>query len=420
MLALLPVAAAVAQTAGPEGFASLDGGTTGGNPANICTAQIVKDDAAATSRNINKAMDCTQRNAKGGVVRFAPANAVARIDKVLKLPSNITLQGPAILENAVIRIRGSRNVIVRDITFRTLSNHKNKYGAACPDPTSPATEGAGDEGTTGCPKTILIQGGGGKGDDGAVQGSRNIWITHNSFDRCADKCIVITSGARDASGRFTGADDVTLSDNIFKNSYLAVLVTYQGTALRPHVGFSTTKCEDVRDRGMDGKKVLPQIRVSVYRNLFTNVRQRNVRASYCTVQVHEFNNVIEGIAREPSAIGAGASCDSKGLIGKGPETVHGAQILFENNYVAAWKNGAPSLNGVTCRNDIVQSGQRNSSVDKPGYIRLVGNVLKNGATSHESEPEKVFTKPPYRYTLLPASEVYATVTRSAGPRPAAR
>jgi len=162
--------------------------------------------------------------------------------------------------------------------------------------------------------------------------------------------------------------------------------------------------------------MLPWMRITVVGNHFSNVRQRSVRASYCTVQVHEFNNVIENMGRPLSAMPKNARCSSPGLKGKGPESVHGAQILFENNYVSAWNAGAPKLNGETCVDDIVQSGTGHPEKDKGGYIKLRGNLLLNGAAAHENGPERVFDRPPYAYRLLPAAEVYRTVVKQAGPR----
>jgi pectate lyase len=399
--------AIAAAAVGPVGFAGLDGGTSGGNPGNVCPAKVVPS-GEESLRNIEAAIACTRKDRAGGVVTFTGGLVVA-VDRSLRLPSNITLQGPVTFRDLKVRIFGKHNVIVRDISFVSASSsHNNREGAACPEPTLPETHG-GRSGTSGCPKTIIV--GGAKQGDSDRKWSQNIWIDHNSFDHCGDKCIVLGTGAPDKSGNFTGTDKVTISGNIFKNSYLATLFAYRGSGLRQRVGSKTSVCEKTLDKT---GSLLPRMRVTVVRNLFSNVRQRSVRASYCTVQVHEFNNVIENMGRDPSMVDASKGCSAKGLRGKGPESVHGAQILFENNYVSAWNKGAPRLKGEVCTDDIVQTGQGNAAKDKAGYIKLRGNLLTNGAIAHDNGPDKVF-EPPYRYELLPASEVYKVVIREAGP-----
>lgn len=399
-------------TSGPIGFASLNGGTTGGNPKNTCNVAIIESDPETTTKNLLDAIECAKKYSDGAVVTFTPPGATAQITKTINLPSNITLQGPAKLEDASIRIHGKQNIIIRNLVFTTLpTGHTNGVGKPCPDPTAPTTRGTGVNGTTGCPTPILVSGSDVNTPPDKATDSTNIWIDHNVFNRCGDKCIVLTTGTAQDTGRYTGTDAVTVSNNIFKNSFLGMLVTYQGSALRPVVSFNTEKCEKIRDTEPN---ILPRIRATVYGNLFINVHQRTVRASYCTVEVHEFNNAIIDNAHELSEYPDAQNCED--LAGKGPESVHGAQILFENNFVSSWRNGPPTLKGVVCTNDIVQSGHTDpeTGVDKVGYIKLRNNLLTNGATAHEFGANKVRFEIPYTYSLLPARLVYQSVMETAG------
>ncbi len=395
-----------ALAAGPAGFASLDGGTPGGDPQTVCSV------ATADEQSLRDAVDCTRKSPRGGVVTFAQPSRPITLSRRIELPSNITVRGPVTLQSdasGMFHIAGARNVVVTDIVFRTLSGGTSKKGRPCPDPTAPDTVAVGNDdnpGTTACTVPITIQGTRahkGKAPEDATD-SKNVWIDHNTFARCGDKCITIKNGAKKQNGQFSGADNVTVSNNKFQDSFFALLITLvhnkEGGA-RYLVMRDTGKCERTFKGG-----ALPRMRVSVYGNLFDHVRRRMVRAAYCSSYVHEFNNAIVGFGLPLSSFGKGASCRTAGAYGFGPSAHSGGKLYLENNYIAAWPNDPRG-----CKQAIVSADGEGDE----GYIKDTGNLYVNGAQGGSNKPEMV-APPPYSYTALPAAQVYDSVTKNAGAR----
>jgi pectate lyase len=266
--------------------------------------------------------------------------------------------------------------------------------------------GKGDDlGTTACTVPITIQGS--KNRKGRapeqVADSKNIWIDHNTFIRCGDKCITIKNGAKAPSGRFAGADNITLSHNRFQQSFFGVLITVinsdEGGA-RALVKRDTEKCAVVAASG-----VLPQTRVTIHGNLFEDVRRRMVRVAYCNSYGHEFNNAILGFGMPMSKYPAGATCD-RSAFGFGPSAHSGGRLLLENNYIAAHPNDP---NGCKAAVDTGGKGE------DEGFVKDVGNLYANGATGGSNGAQHV-AAPPYQYQMLPASQVLESVKRNAGAR----
>ncbi|MCW5733907.1 MAG: hypothetical protein KIS73_07275 [Enhydrobacter sp.] len=404
MLLLGTWTAAAAQDQ-PQGFASLDGGTRGGDPANVCTV------AEESEKALHDAVKCTRSRPGGGVVIFARPSMTITLGKPLQLPSNITMQGPATIQSAAretLRIEGQSQIIVRDLVFRSLTRKD------CPDPTLPTTVAArfeSDDAISGCNTPIEVLGTRVAKATGTVaadgRDSTHVWIDHNSFSRCGDKCIVIKNGnTTNASGRWFGADLVTVSNNRFTDSFYSVLITViNKEALRGMLKHSTSECEAVKAKG-----VLPQMRISVYGNLFENIRRRSVRAAYCNVYVHQWNNVIAGFGMPFSQFPSGTTC-SGNAFGFGPSSIYGSRLLLEANYIAAWP-------GPSCKNALNSgAGGRDESESKPdteGYIQARDNLLVNDAklTGRTSS----VPPPPYSYTKLPADQAYASVSKNAGAR----
>lgn len=405
------VAAEETTARGPVGFASLDGGTPGGDPTNRCPVAAPSEDA------LRSAIECTSKTQRGGVVVFTTADKPIAIGDPIELPSNITIEGPATLKTsaiAVFVVSGQHNVAIRNISFLTLPRVTVK-GRSCPDPVSPDTVAVGNAerpGVTGCTKPIIVEGTHIGKDEVISQATdaKNIWIDHNTFSRCGDKCIVVRNDAKDTNGRWSGADDVTISNNKFLDSFFSVLITLTGkeedTGARHPILRDTAKCEAEKAAG-----ILPQMRVSVYNNLFNRVRQRNVRVAYCSAYVHEFNNVIENFGLAASSASPSANCSTPGVFGFGPSAHSGATLLLENNYIAAWPNDP---NGCKAAVQTNATGDVNdASVKDWGYVKEVGDVFANGAYGASYKPDRV-AAPPYPYTLIPASQVYDFVLRNAG------
>jgi len=391
--------------AGPIGFASLGGGTSGGDPANVCSV------AGATETALRNAIDCTQKSPRGGVVGFRGIKGTIDLDKRIALPSNITIQGPASLRTdtaGIFQIAGSRNVIVRDITFLTTPRGQSKRGRTCPDPLSPRAVAVGDNeqpGTTGCTVPITIQGTRNrKGRTATVTDTENVWIDHNTFIRCGDKCITIKNGDRKANGQFSGADALSISNNKFADSFFAILMTVvdrkEGGA-RSEIAHSSDKCEAHASQ-------LPRMRASIYNNWFYHVRRRSARSAHCTSYIHEFNNVIEGFGLRVADLPRGTGCRDKGVYGFGPSAHSGGRLYLENNYIAAWPDDPRG-----CKAAVSSGAEDHEGND--GYVRDVGNFYAQGAFGGSNRPERV-PAPAYPYSPLPAKTLYDTVTRNAGAR----
>ena len=409
---------------GPVGFASLGSGTSGGDPSTVCPVEAPEVGTNIPESNLRLAIACTQKQPRmGGIVVF-PKDKEYKITvtKAIDLPSNITIQGPIILETNAARVFGisaKQNVIIKNITFKTISGRKNGQGFDCPSPLDPNTAGAkGNEATTGCTNFIEITGfqipgilGVGDYDENA-QFSENIWIDHNSFSQCGDKCIVIKNGNRkDKSGRWSGADKITISNNKFSDSFYSILVTVIDAerGLRGLLEHSTSKCALEMENG-----ILPRMRVTIHGNLFERIRRRSARASYCTARVHQFNNVINGFGLPLSKFPVGHTCYSPGVYGFGPSALYGAQLLLENNDISAWPDDPNGCKRAV--NDIShQKADGSGKEDTQGYVVDSNNIYREGAFGVSSSITKVF-KPEYDYTLLEPSQVYQSVLKNAGPQ----
>jgi len=400
-----------ATTRGPVGFASLDGGTPGGDPTHVCPVATPSDDA------LRAAIDCATKAPSGGVVVFTTGKPVMLAGPI-ELPSNISITGPATIQTnatAVFVVSGQHNVVIRNISFQTLPGGTAGNGRLCPDPVSPYTPAVGNEerpGVTGCTKPIILEGTHlGKGAVSSnVADTKNVWIDHNTFSRCGDKCIVVRNDAKNTNGKWSGADDITISSNKFLDSFFSVFITVTGKEAedgpRHPMWRDTAKCEAEKASG-----ILPRMRVSVYNNLFDRIRQRSARAAYCSAYVHEFNNVIENFGLPASSVSPSANCSTPGVFGFGPSAHSGATLLLENNYIAAWPhdpNGCKAAVQTNATGDI-----NDASVTDWGYVREVGDVFTNGAYGASYEANRV-AAPPYPYTLIPTSQVYDFVLRNAG------
>ncbi|MGI9170353.1 MAG: hypothetical protein ACR2FH_09285, partial [Caulobacteraceae bacterium] len=121
--------------------------------------------------------------------------------------SNKTIDGAGVLSIVFtrrgLRLKDSANVIVRGVRFR--STLKNTL------PTDNCIHPAGPDQVRGCGVAISLEG-----------ATVNVWIDHNDFTQCGDKCIT-GWGQPESAGRVPAPDLISVSNNRFTDSYYAML-----------------------------------------------------------------------------------------------------------------------------------------------------------------------------------------------------
>jgi pectate lyase len=193
-----------------------------------------------------------------------------------------------------------------------------------------------------------------------VIASHDVWIDHNDLSMAGDKLVAIARGS-------TG---VTISWNHFHDQ----VDTLQ-------LGNQTNAAIDV------------DMAVTIHHNFFDHTAYRNPVVSYG--KAHSFDNYIVGWQ----------------WYGVRSERI--AQMYLEDNVFEAGTNLAatktkPGGDGCNDSGTICD--------DRPGYLRSVGNLAKNGAKIIESQPELVFRPSDYySYTAEPAGDaLVASLVTQAG------
>jgi pectate lyase len=312
-----------------EGFGS--GATGGSEPCRV----------SAPSQAALEA--CTRR--PGTLITFAQPWTIV-LQSTVNLSSDQTLRGPAHIEGSgiVLQIADQSNVVIQGMTFSSAA------GGACSAPQRPQ-----DVKHCGIPINVK----------GRVT---NVWIDHNLFTHCGEKCVEIWNEARaglDPSGFTPAPDLITVSNNRFAQSYFCMAVGIS----------AATPNSAIRPNGE---------RVTVVGNTFDGCFRRSVRAA-SGADVHEVGNLIERWG--PAA---GSNCEGQNY-GFGPSAVGGGEILLERNTFVPWPNG-PCKEAV----DTSDYDSRVTGVDRGrGFVRAIGNQVVAGATITENNPGAVFT-PPYR------------------------
>jgi pectate lyase len=177
-------------------------------------------------------------------------------ERAIRIGSNKTIQGPATLtgDRALMFIDGRSNLVIRDLTFHS-SLRDIRPGSNC-------VRAMKGRDTLGCGVMIAIQG-----------NSQNIWIDHNEFYACGGKCITVYAfpeeGA-DSDVRLLAPDKITVSNNIFRDSFYGFLVG---------VGKATPQ------------QIPRHERVTLYGNLFKAVHMRSP-AVVSFAWAHFFNNLV--------------------------------------------------------------------------------------------------------------------------------
>ena len=180
--------------------------TTGACQGATCTCFVTRldDPPRAVAGGIRS---CTETGGRRTLFR---ARGTVQLDSPLRVASDTTIDGrPLANGDAPVTLAGPppgllliadrSNIVVRNLFFRIDSS---SVGARCASPDTP-TE------TKSCGVPLNIKG-----------SARNIWVDHNDFDRCGEKCISVwtESRSRDASGRSPAPDLLTISNNRFTNS----------------------------------------------------------------------------------------------------------------------------------------------------------------------------------------------------------
>lgn len=379
-------AADVAEAIGeaPVGFGR---GTTGGCTERGCVCEVTTLADDRRSPPPGSLRQCAEaRDAKWiifsarGTIRLERPLAIASnkiIDGRKQKPNDeaVVIAGPA---HFLFLIEDTRNIIVTDLYFRNDQMAAGQSGALprCMNQETP-------EETRRCGLPIQIR--------GAV---KNVWINHSDFNHCGSKCIIVwTEPLRGEvpDGRAAGADLVTISNNVFRNSFYAVLI-----------GASAKLPEN---------RLPEQTRVTLYGNVFFNVFRRSPRAASFT-KVHAFNNVLKYWGTR------GASCEGK-YFSWGASSVGEAQLLLENNVMIA----RPEPDACKLGDQVGDKDPKEGFHRGTGKVRARGNLLENGATITENEPDEVFDPSDrsrgdlaYSYTLRSTAGLEQAVEQTAGVR----
>lgn len=364
----------------PVGFGRETKGCT--DRSCICTVTILDDAPASVPGSLRS---CAETQLPKWIV-FA-ARGAFRLNRPLPVASDKIIDGrkqrrddgPVTIVGASrisLLIDDVRNVVLTDLFFRSDQSPLSPDAERCRNPQLPRD-------TLRCGVPIEIRG-----------AARHIWINHNEFERCGDKCIAVWTGSErgmTSTVRVSGGDLITISNNVFRDSYFGVLV---GAGARIPVA-----------------NLPAHMRVTLYRNIFYNVFRRSPRAA-SHAKVHAFNNVMKYWGR------ATGSCNGRD-VGWAASSVGEAQLLLENNILIARPNPDNCKVGVQIGDYSPEGDDRRGM----GMVRAVGNSLANGATVEEHQSARVFNPNEraqqdfaYPYVLSPTAGLEQILNASAGPR----
>jgi len=363
LIGLFGLIGAAQAATGPIGFGQA---TKGGCTEQRCICHVRTPTQSAL-------LACLDAPGSGTIVFDSPATIT--IDSppggaraTVKIPSNKTLAGPVTLmsQGTTLEIDNQSNIVIHDIAFRSsLSDHPGCKSIRTP------------KDSVGCGIGLYVLG-----------DSKNIWIDHNDFSQCGEKCIVVWAPPPRGglpTGHVAAPDLITISNNRFTDSYFGVLV---GAAAQ--IAQSQLPAHE---------------RATFYGNFFDQVVRRTPRAA-SHAWIHVFNNYVR-------RWGGSDSCRG-GDWGFGPSATGGAQLDLEDNILEAWPAASACKQAVDTSRYVSQVG--NHEDRGAGLVRAADNETLNGAAVAENDPAAVFDPHAfYKYTLLPASAV-AAVRTSAGVR----
>jgi pectate lyase len=375
--AAAPVAPPAPLGAGPVGYGRA---TTGGCGEIRCVCEVTTLADDPDVRTPGTLRYCAEDKASRWVV-FA-ARGTIHLQKTILVASDKTIDGrkrqpqdgPVVITGparGLLRITDVRNVIITDLFFeKGRSADETRSSDSCENAALPKD-------TIGCGVPIGI--------DGDVT---NVWINHNDFNHCGEKCLTVWTKLHPGpdTGKVTGGDLITISDNVFRNSFFGVLI---GASNHLQAGWYPD-----------------QMRVTLYGNVFFNIFRRSPRAASLT-KVHAFNNVIKYWGR--------TNGDCAGAFG--PSAVSEGQLVLEDNVLIA----RPGSGNCRAAVNIEAAPTIGRGM---GEVRARSNRSENSAEITESGAGQVFdpsdrsrAETYYPYRPLPAdSRLEATVEADAGPR----
>lgn len=284
----------------------------------------------------------------------------------VQIGSNKTLQGPVTLESqgTTLQIRDSSNVVISGIKFRsTLKTTSPNNCSLLANPSVFPTISPFQ--VSQCGIAIDI-----------IGNSKNIWIDHNDFSFCGEKCIEVFTykDGLDQNGKYYVPDLITISYNRFTNSYFGAAVSLDNNISPSSPNYPPPGRYE---------------HVTFYGNYF-QIFRRAPRLSH-VARVHEFNNVIVDW-------GGSQSCVANSM-GFGPSPETDGQLIAENNAFVAWPNPTG------CKQALLSDG---------GFYKVSGSLLLNGAILPANRvPSNMFSVP-YAYPLLTAIDAYNQVPTQAG------
>lgn len=350
-----------------DGWAAMEGGTTGGARASDKNVFHVHD-IDGLREVLHAAADTPKIVVVEGMIdatggrAFSDKQDQARRTQI-RIPDNTTLAGAdnrAGFVNAALSIKGVENIIVRNLT---IQNPWDEYPQWDPDDGPSGHWNSEYDGMT-------------------IDHSTHVWIDHVAF----------TDAPRtdDQNGRANG-QEVQHHDGALDIKKASDYVTVSNCVFAQHdkntlVGHSDKYTQDAG-----------HLRVTFHDNLFRDIVQRAPRVRYG--QVHVYNNDYVGAKKAPVyphmySIGLGT----------------GARVISEANVFAI--EGAKSM----C--DVVKSYGGTQFSDSGSLLE--GKPLESVAACKGSKGMTSFAtpdwKPPYQYALLPVSDVAAHVAAQAGPR----
>jgi hypothetical protein len=266
------------------------------------------------------------------------------IERPLRLAGDQTLEGPVKLVGSglMLQIADVSNVILRRVSFSGSNT------GLCAHPHQPTD-------VKHCGIPVLIKG-----------RVRDVWIDHDQFDHCGEKCLEIWNEAlapNDPSGFSPTPDLITVSNSRFSDSYFCMAAGVS----------AATPDRAIRPGGE---------RITVVGDVFDRCFRRSVRAA-SGAQIDETGNLI-------ARWGPPNGTDCRGeAFGFGPSAVGGGQILLEANTFVPWPDGP-------CKEAVDTSDYESRALGTErgrGALRAIGNRLTGGARLTENDPTLVFRRP---------------------------
>jgi pectate lyase len=347
--------------AGPLGFASLGGGTTGGGetkPVIVRTAQELQDAIERLDVKDKKRRDSEPRVIRlagdidlGELANMKAGHELKKVGIVQPF-SNTTLEGPpggATLTGGTIELHGVENIILRNLRFRGLWE---------PDPSGEYDEMGWDY--------LRITSAG-------KTGSRRVWVDQCDFGKVYDGQLDVVHGS----------DLVTISNCIFSGGE-----DEQKKGLL--FGHSSSDSARAQDKG--------HINVTIHHCWFRGLTSRAPRLR--TGNVHFLNNLVEDTGTATISVCDGATL-VEGCVYK--DCKQPTSFSHADDSVEKSRGGSIRI------------------VDSLDLGKKAGGRFKEHPTEFRFNPPEGFawndlSKPPYDYQAEPASSVEALVKRQAGPQ----